>query len=755
MAHVRRILIRIQVARMTNEPWFQKGAIENLSIRQIAEAIDLNGSVQLPTFQRDAIWNENRIEMLWDSMLRGFPIGSLLFATTDNYAKQGLSTKLAQDSSLEKAHLTKDSSGKAKFIIIDGQQRSIAIRLGRQKWRPGLSSRLWIDLAYQLSNIDEPIFHVCNIRRPWGQDTTNSQIRKAIQTADFNEFTTENTSAEYQGQALLGRSWPLRAKAPVPVAELLEFLAEGSDRWQAFIQKNVPVSLRENFDAADIDFKTIATEIRRLGDHRVPVHLIEGLQDIEQLGLAFQRINSLGVPMSQEELFYSGLKMIWPRAHDLVWEIYGDPTTGRFLEPAKMVHNVVRLAVAKSLPNGRSDVAELNLREFKSLFKGAHEKTPIVQQITTYLEKDKQTTKSRYHTLLCIAKECLQYHPETNPEGLPLPLLAQIHRRVWHTITAWLEQNYDTQMKSIGRPERLEIIRYAMFDHLFIGSGTSTVLAGLPFREAFAAKATNFPSVGILSKFVSEQHMGQDFKIPTPDEYSKIIAGENGKPNTYYLYNENALVFWAQRSYLHAWFPNYDPTLYRGADDLPFDVDHIIAGAFFHNVRNPHIDFEKIRGTGLHNTAGNLRVWPKNANRADQDNNIKEKGLLGDSADFFDEKDANSGAARYLKEAPLSFSSFGEIRQASALGEDDLQLWEIAAQIGDERNWLNRKRIGAFIEAVQNRRIRLYDDLFEALKLEQWLAQAQHVPWFETLASIEPTADFNSQEMAIYVGKSK
>ena len=32
----------------------------------------------LPSLQRGAVWRPNQIELLWDSILRGFPIGSLV-----------------------------------------------------------------------------------------------------------------------------------------------------------------------------------------------------------------------------------------------------------------------------------------------------------------------------------------------------------------------------------------------------------------------------------------------------------------------------------------------------------------------------------------------------------------------------------------------------------------------------------------------------------------------------------------------------
>ena len=36
------------------------------------------GQYQIPTFQRDVVWDRNRIKRLWDSILKFYPLGSIL-----------------------------------------------------------------------------------------------------------------------------------------------------------------------------------------------------------------------------------------------------------------------------------------------------------------------------------------------------------------------------------------------------------------------------------------------------------------------------------------------------------------------------------------------------------------------------------------------------------------------------------------------------------------------------------------------------
>ena len=66
------------------------GNLDVISLTELADA--LNGDsrqIQLPSFQRDAVWDEAHIELLWDSLWRGYPVGSLLFADVSELSDDG------------------------------------------------------------------------------------------------------------------------------------------------------------------------------------------------------------------------------------------------------------------------------------------------------------------------------------------------------------------------------------------------------------------------------------------------------------------------------------------------------------------------------------------------------------------------------------------------------------------------------------------------------------------------------------------
>src|SRR5450759_5141017 len=67
---------------------------------------------EVPILQRGLVWNQSQIELLWDSILRGIPIGSLVLCEISEEIKK------------------QSKSENASHFILDGQQRCNAIKLG-------------------------------------------------------------------------------------------------------------------------------------------------------------------------------------------------------------------------------------------------------------------------------------------------------------------------------------------------------------------------------------------------------------------------------------------------------------------------------------------------------------------------------------------------------------------------------------------------------------------------------------------------
>ncbi|WQW67529.1 DUF262 domain-containing protein [Helicobacter pylori] len=149
----------------------------------IKEVVDgLNDRYFLPDIQREYVWlkkaDEKKIEQLFDSILRGYPIGSFLFwklqkediAKSDEQDSDKLNFQLYQfitNYDARKPHNEKIRIEQIKrddlYIVLDGQQRLTSLYIGlkgtrtlKKKWaRNYEEKRLYLNLKHQ-PNMDNP-----------------------------------------------------------------------------------------------------------------------------------------------------------------------------------------------------------------------------------------------------------------------------------------------------------------------------------------------------------------------------------------------------------------------------------------------------------------------------------------------------------------------------------------------------------------------------------------------------------------------
>jgi len=86
-----------------------------MSTLQIMRQLE-NGIIRIPDFQREPVWDANQVEMLLDSILKGYPLGSfLLWKTSDKLKERNPLNLPARPETIEKMYL------------LDGQQRALAL----------------------------------------------------------------------------------------------------------------------------------------------------------------------------------------------------------------------------------------------------------------------------------------------------------------------------------------------------------------------------------------------------------------------------------------------------------------------------------------------------------------------------------------------------------------------------------------------------------------------------------------------------
>lgn len=346
----------------------------------------------LPAMQRGAVWKPKQVEMLWDSIARGFPIGALLLSPFD--AARGV----------QLARHEQDGLAEPNYHLLDGQQRSTAIALGFvNPWQgtpevagantssseenivAKVSAVLWVDLAAPVETSDaEFVFRVLTRSHPWGYKRNKPEETltvKAIRDALDNGY--RNASPQLEEvpahKIPLTHVWPSDAIAPIPLVFLIKALAvdEASEpNPLTAVSKHVlkqlqalPFWLAENdvwklirkklvdaFSGQDAElhsrWKRLIGHLRDTttlaSDYGVPALILpqtarpDPRLTIDPLETLFIRVNQEGTRIEGEELMYSILKSNWIDAPKFIENL-----SKYFTHPPRLVVLATRLVLGQ------------------------------------------------------------------------------------------------------------------------------------------------------------------------------------------------------------------------------------------------------------------------------------------------------------------------------------------------------------------------------------------------------------------------
>jgi hypothetical protein len=105
------------------------------------------GQYQIPTFQRDVVWERDHVKRLWDSIYKFYPLGSILVWKTD--------TKLQMHREIGGHPLNEDGNITEFHYLLDGQQRTTALltsMYGRSIKGQDRDSKLFVNLTVEDSD---------------------------------------------------------------------------------------------------------------------------------------------------------------------------------------------------------------------------------------------------------------------------------------------------------------------------------------------------------------------------------------------------------------------------------------------------------------------------------------------------------------------------------------------------------------------------------------------------------------------------
>ena len=313
-----------------------------LALPELLNAVQANAdpALLLPAIQRGSVWTPKKIVDVWDSVLRGMPIGGFLVY------------RLGEDVEALRVVANQDggrimpADGRMRFALLDGQQRLKALMHGWLVEEGRSDLCLWIDLGKSTPPSSFAL-RVTTVGQPYGYDKTNKSrlseslrrearrsflLRGGIPDAevdtfnfsDLHFFNISHVQPEQWAEHLVWeRPTPFEASPwTLPLAKLIAICRNGLEQPLNVIFRDGP-HLSNDAEAAFEAFRQAVcySETYRISVQCVPDQVVN---EVGEGGLAtlFQRIGQSGEQLSPSDLIFSSIKHRYPYAHDVVHDIW-------------------------------------------------------------------------------------------------------------------------------------------------------------------------------------------------------------------------------------------------------------------------------------------------------------------------------------------------------------------------------------------------------------------------------------------------
>ena len=307
--------------------------------------------IALPPMQRSAVWRPKQVLDLWDSLLRGLPIGTFYLVSQP---------ACLRDVVLPGTNKTAKTTAEG-FDLLDGQQRVRALLVG--VLGPADEKRcLWVDLGAKTAG-QTPCLRLTSKAQPFGYnadtgdklhldqrrkareriepDPKDHPLQRAVGTADLRRA----YDLELFEDEVTQDGTRIRPQPPLPynssegcVFELHNLLAAWRQCSPCNVEAGVNALRSATSTASILDRPLIVLHEAFCNVEKAQIALLKvepsnlrgGDQDLLAL---FERIGAAGTPLSRDELLYSIYKHHDPRIRDTVEAIHVQ--VGRVLPPVK------------------------------------------------------------------------------------------------------------------------------------------------------------------------------------------------------------------------------------------------------------------------------------------------------------------------------------------------------------------------------------------------------------------------------------
>ncbi|MBC3928598.1 DUF262 domain-containing protein [Undibacterium sp. CY21W] len=680
----------------------------------------------MPPIQRGFVWKAKQIQDLWDSILRGMPIGSILLkAEKANKPASGI------DPSKRKIEI----NIKPSFHLMDGQQRTLAMLLGFPGTE-GAEHKLWVDFSEAGKNGSLFQLRVTTAAQPFGFNPDGSRFsaeerRKARDKWNCGEESNEKKSNSEIFKDEKTRPWKTNGKKQ-------EFIFEIKSLWQEIEANGQPIENmkaiqecqnyeKESNEEIYVRVKKFRSALIKLKSQwlafiKIPdIDVQENIEDPshDYLTMLFDRISSGGTRLSPDDLLFSMIKQSWPEAHNVVYAL--QQKVGALMKPTDFVMTAFRLAALQVGSPGSND-PELNAKTFHKQLGGLLEDG--YGKLAEMLG-EKGDLVWAFEQLIDLIK-----YSDNNQYGIPVAMFPYLDNSTLQVVLYWIIINKEKNFRL--DESRNEILRFILFSFV-CHQGAESLKKASRLAIAKIAEIVNieklFPGK-VLYKELTERCESRDLPIFYPLinpvekelninqfqsklEREKYYFGDRGASLYANFTTRKGLLLWFQRHFINAEFANdFQPTAGQDDDNVPYDFDHLVPQSNWSSLAG--LNREEIKDKGnkaifenlwhrraLGNSIGNYRITSSSKNRSRGDKPLE--------AEFCDEKVNWIDYALNL-ENELEFINWILASPANCEQNPGNQQWE----------W-NDQRLLAFQYAVESRVLYLYEYYFNKLGFEDWV----------------------------------
>lgn len=630
--------------------------IESYNIFTIGSWLVRNDSnVQLPVMQRGFVWKPIQIERVWDSILRGFPVGAFMLSKATDDTKW----------------------------LFDGQQRSTSIALGLYSpWGDDIATIgnakqlpvIWLDLQSKQNSYEQKfVIRAVTQSHPWGYRLyENSSILSVADRRAAAEYLLLNSDAKRYIDLKPTERRPYDSYLPIPLSFAIAPFKDNAelsyDEWRQIIINKVKHYFSDGITTKHTTKETYLEKLEIGEFSDIYKAIKENAITLEVPGIIvkseilsfndndnehsdptlFIRINSEGTRLEGEELIYSIYKSICPETKSLV-----ESLSQNIISPAKTITLISKLAYA-GINNG-SYINNISVRRFQTLILDSGSdpdsdfsfKTELLKYIGTDVENSK--IKVLYDKAIDILSKA----------GLvPAVVIRQViatKTELFLLLLYWLNRNY---VRDINDSEKSYIC--ARFYHIAWFGNTELFIRkmwDIVDRPDFWQTSVNdgeiieYPLISpeLLKQFFEEKILSRnkDYTL-TADKFPEIwdfwargIGSEQIAPEQLYARIENGwnsfvqtvrtnrlLILLAQAPYINKQFPEFNQLNRLEETNTPWDWDHIYPSDWVYRKWSIHPITRE-----WNNTIGNLRAMSLSDNRSES-NRLSPYDRLSKSVDI-------------------------------------------------------------------------------------------------------------------------